>query len=238
MKIISWNLNHRTNEKNIPKEVISFFKIYNPEIIVLNEFVDGISRDTFKRELQNLGYIYQCFSKKIPKHNQIFIASKYELSMAKSITPTLTSHAETNYLHVIIPSKDIELIGLRAPSYKTTKEKNAYWFEVGEILSKLRTKNIVLIGDINFNPFSKSSSDITEVDFIYDSFYKIKKPIGEWSYISPNGKNKSIIDHAIYSKHINIGTIKYLRHFNNIQLAGSAEEQAISDHAVLTLELE
>jgi exonuclease III len=60
MKIISWNLNHRTIEKPIPDDVVIFFDKYAPDIIALNEYVDGESRNEFKHNLK-LSYS-RCFS--------------------------------------------------------------------------------------------------------------------------------------------------------------------------------
>ena len=77
MKIISWNLHHSgSKNKKIPSAALTFFEKYGSELIVLNEFVDSDSKDTFKQQLIEIGYSYQLSSPKRYKQNQIFIASK------------------------------------------------------------------------------------------------------------------------------------------------------------------
>ena len=55
MKIASWNLNHRTIEKPLPPEAMTFFEAFDADLIALNEFVDGKSRSAFRAELDRMG---------------------------------------------------------------------------------------------------------------------------------------------------------------------------------------
>jgi len=144
MKIISWNLNHRTNEKVIPINVIEFFEKYEPDLIVLNEFVDGDSRSDFKQHLNRIGYSHQLCSLKRDKQNQIFMASRQEIQVGNLPKPDFTEAATTNFLHVSIPNSNIEVVGFRAPAYKKTLEQRAYWKQLSDIVSSANDRNIVL----------------------------------------------------------------------------------------------
>ena len=238
MKIITWNLNHRTIEKPIPEGVLVFITDSNPDVIVLTEFVDGKSREYFKETLAELGYSYQLLSSKVGKQNQVFIASKFEFAKGVSVAPNITSPAETNYLHVFLPRQELNIIGFRAPSYKTSKERKAYWKQLAGIASSISKKNTIFLGDINYDPFTGISAFSTEIEFSLAGTYKIPNPEGEWSFISIDGKNKTRIDHAILSESLKLKRAEYITAFNGIVLAGSKNDSAITDHAVLSVELE
>ena len=238
MKIISWNLNHRTIEKPIPDDIVIFFEQYAPDIIVLNEYVDGESRNKFKQKLKELGYSHQLLSPKVGRQNQIFIASKNEIILGDISAPDFTEPARTNFLHVTMAETNLELAGLRAPFYKLARERKAYWKQVSEIMAGVSKRQILFLGDINYDPFMNGS--ITEPDIKFDlvGSFRIPNPEGEWSFISIDGKNKSRIDHVIVSESVKASNVKYLTAYNGITLAGSKSDSAITDHAVLSIEVE
>lgn len=238
MKIISWNLNHRINEKPIPEEVYFFFKLYSPDIIFINEYVDGISRDKFKTELASLGYKNQLLSLKAERQNQIIAVSKYEMVQGEIIAPDLTIAAQTNFLHAAFPQVNIEIVGIRAPAYKAASERKLYWEQVARIISSTDGRNILFIGDVNYNPFSGVSAHAPKIQFNLNNSFIIPNPEGEWSFISIDGKNKTRIDHAIISESIKTSNVKYLTNYEGIVLAGPKGSNAITDHAVLSLEVE
>lgn len=235
MKIISWNLNHRTLEKPIPSSAVAFFKAYSPDIISLNEYVDCESRSGFRQDLLELGYSRQFVSPKIGNHNQVFIASKIDMRLGDIAPPDFDGSSITNFLHVKLVDHELELVGFRAPAYKLLKERNDYWKQISGIVSGLGERKIILLGDINYDPFSGVSASTPEIRFTLSSAFKIPNPGGEWSYISIDGKNKSRIDHAIVSDQVHVSDVKYISIFNDIVLAGSKNDKAITDHAVLSL---
>lgn len=237
MKIISWNLNHRTIEKPIPDSVLKFFIDFKPDIIMLNEFIDGDSRISFKEKLTELGFHHQLTSPKIGKHNQVFCASKTPINLGDIHPPSISKSAETNFLHIKLLESEIELVGFRAPSYKKSQEKALYWKEFSSIVSNTKNRKIIFIGDMNYDPFSGIAATSKEIQFDLNGKFKIPNPIGEWSFISINGKNKTRIDHSIVAEKINIESAEYCVKFNNNILAGSRHDSAITDHAVLCLNI-
>ena len=62
MRIVAWNLNHRIREKPIPLEALRGIQSLAPDILVLNEFVDGKSRLPFKADLSASGFVHQAIS--------------------------------------------------------------------------------------------------------------------------------------------------------------------------------
>ena len=238
MKIIEWNLNHRTIEKPIPDEALTFFSKYSPDIIVLTEYVDADSRNNFKQRLMEVGFSHQLISPKVVKQNQIFIASKQEIQLGDLTPPDLLDAARTNFLHISIPDCNIEIVGFRAPSYKLASERFEYWKIFAEIVRSANDRNIVFIGDINYDPFSGVTAFAPEISFSLERSFRIPNPEGEWSFISIDGKNKSRIDHAVVSDGVKVCKASYMANYDGIVLAGARSDAAITDHAALSLEVE
>lgn len=230
-------MNHRTIEKPIPDETVIFFEKYDPDLIALNEYVDGNSRADFRNTLEKLGYSHQLLSTKIGKHNQVFLASKSPLALGDIAPPELDAPAKTNFLHAVLPEKDIELIGLRAPSYKLSRERSIYWQRLSDILIAASDRKILIFGDINYDPFMGLSASAPKIQFDLNGSYEIPNPVGEWSFISIDGKNKTRIDHVIVPESLAVSNVSYLPVYDGIVLAGARSDAAITDHAVLSMDV-
>lgn len=103
MKIIAWNLNHRTRKKKVPSAVITFLSEYRPDLVVLCEFVDSPKQEQFYSDARAIGYEHSAISKSSPNQNQVLIFSRLPLIVGDIVAPKTTEAAETNFLHVILP---------------------------------------------------------------------------------------------------------------------------------------
>ena len=237
MKIASWNLNHRTIEKPIPAEALRFFAAFGADLLVLNEFVDGHSRQQFRSELEKNGYKHQLVSSKIGKQNQIFVASKIAISRGDLNPPQQDDAAITNFLHITIDGTSLEIVGFRAPAYESSTERHSYWQELAAIMRSVGSRPIIFIGDVNYDPFSGITASVPEIRFDLAGSYSIPNPKGEWSFISLDGKNRTRIDHAIVADGVKVAHAEYFSSYDGISLADSHGKGAITDHAVLSLTL-
>jgi hypothetical protein len=237
MKIISWNLNHRTIEKAIPLDAIRFFSDFAADLIVLNEFVDGPSRKMFKEGLKQIGYGHQFVSVKRGKQNQVFIASTISIKLGDIAPPQQDDASITNFLHVLVEGKELEVVGFRAPAYKSFLERQSYWRELATIMQAVGNRRIVFLGDVNFDPFQGAAASATEIHFNLAAKYSIPNPQGEWSFISIDEKARTRIDHAMVTEGLKVTDVRYIAKHNGITLAGGKVSNAITDHAVLALDL-
>jgi hypothetical protein len=220
VKILTWNLNHRTIAKPIPDDALRVFIESDADLISLNEYVDDPSRHSFKETLAEAGLVHQHVSPSLGKNNQIFIASRLPLSEGDLNAPTFTDAAATNFLHVKIEGANMEFVGFRAPAYKLANERMAYWTEMGEIIRAAGRRNIVFAGDINYDPFLKTAPGAKVISFNDESDFSIPNPAGEWSFISMDGKRTSRINHTIVAGGLAVSGAAYLATFNGLNLAG------------------
>ena len=65
MKIVSWNLGHQTREAQIPAALVTSVEALAPDMLVLNEFVDGTSRGPLIAALDHLDASIRLFDPEI-----------------------------------------------------------------------------------------------------------------------------------------------------------------------------
>lgn len=238
MKLVAWNVNHRTNPKIIPHSVTRFLSEYFPEVAIFSEFVDSKLLNQFYHEMKEIGFIYSSISEYFPSQNQILILSRLPMTLGHIQPPQITDSAKSNFLHVELPEKGLGIVGLRVPAYKSNSETKAYWSEIESIASKNIDRKLVFIGDLNYDPFRKSSSEAESIPFGVSTSFFIPKPIGNWSYISGDGRRFSKIDHAIVSTSLKVSDVRYMTNWKHIQLAGPTSTSPVSDHAVLSVSID
>jgi len=238
MKIVSWNLNHRTLEKPIPEMVGIALGSLGADVIILNEFVDGPSRLHFKQQLNDIGYSDITVSDKFPKQNQVLMASRTPQRSGDLSPPDLTVAATGNFLHRKLPDLGIEIVGVRPPAYKLKSEQEQYWEQLSAIISEAKGRCILFAGDLNADPDNSKYVGGKVLDTLRsDGNWVIPYPEGEWSYISSDGKRSSRIDHAVCSTQLKTLQAQYIYEINDLILAGPKDVDPISDHAVLMVSL-
>lgn len=235
MKILSLNLNHRTNSKLVPDQFIDLLTKISPDVICLNEFVYSKKQLHFLSNLKALGYSATTISdKKDFKHNQILIASKQEHQRGHLTGPATTDHCEPNFLHVRL-ADNLNIVGLRVPSLKG-ENLIQYWKELHTDLEQLVNERTIIVGDFNCDPFTTKSKVSILINGLKDLGFNIPKPVGQFSYINSDGSSTSCIDHTVTSKFINIFTCEYLDKVDDIVIAGKKIDSPIIDHCALVIE--
>jgi len=128
MKLLTWNINHRTNEKVIPPLMAEAIDSLEPDIIVLTEFVDGPSRKSFFSELKSFGFSDIKISPGPTGQNHILIAAKTPLIEGEikapviKVTNSLGKDQEatalpSNVFHVKVNGPGFDILGIRIPDY-------------------------------------------------------------------------------------------------------------------------
>lgn len=233
MKILSWNLNHRIRMKEIPHDVLSVIEYLSPDLIALNEYVDGDERAHFKNALNEIGFSHISVSNKFKGQNQILIASNTEHENGDLKPPSYDEASISNFLHVVVSANAIEVVGIRAPAYKSNKEIKNYWSELQNIFNLAEARTIVFIGDLNCDPKLNNAPGAKCLNFLYENGWKLPIPKEPWSYISYNGKSRSKLDYALGSPTIGDMSSVYISEVNSCIVAGPKEQNPLSDHAIL-----
>jgi endonuclease/exonuclease/phosphatase family metal-dependent hydrolase len=156
LRVLAWNLGHRVNERVIPDAVPDVLARLDVDVALLNEFVDGPTRQPFREQLTVRGYVHQLVSFTPAKHNQVFAASRTPISLGDLAPPSMDGSAISNFLHLCVKGTDIEMVGLRVPAYETATERTEYRAELIETLLAAESRAIAFAGDFNEDPFTRS----------------------------------------------------------------------------------
>ena len=233
-RILAWNLNHRSRPKRIPAGVFDAIRQLHPDILVLNEYVEGADHRRLRDDLRSMGLGCIQVSERRPGHNQVLMASKFDFIVGTLLPPSnnCDSHGRTNLLAASFHAPDFTLIGMRAPAYESAKQVRAYWGELSQTLKAIASRKVVVIGDMNGDPENAKSIGGQHLVALIEAGWKIPRATGEWSYKADSGAYTSRIDHVVASPGIRAASASYITALPGIVVAGSRAEAALSDHAI------
>jgi hypothetical protein len=237
MKILSWNLNHRIQLKIIPVAVLSIIDEISPDLIVLSEYVDGKERIPFKYGLDQIGFQHISVSKKMNRQNQVLIASRAKHERGDLKPPLCDEASIANFLHLVVPEFDIEIVGFRAPHYGKKQELKTYWSNLLAIIRTAMSRHIVFIGDFNCDPAIPETPGAESLNLLREESWQLPIPNGNWSYISYDGQKLSRLDYALGGPEIGNMSGTYVSKIDSYVMAGTKEQNPISDHAILISEV-
>lgn len=232
MRIVSWNLGHQTRERPLKDVFHPAIRALEPDILVLNEYVDGPSRAGMKAALEVSGLAHTAVSESVRGHNQVLIAARYPLAFGSLLGPDTSDASISNFLHVHIPDVRLELVGLRVPAFVSAVDKSNYWRSFSDLAAGSISKPIIYIGDLNADPDSRTPGG-RALASLEKSGWQVPRASGEWSYCST--RTRSRLDHAIVAPAVNISSVAYRPLIGTLACAGAARE--LYDHAPLQVEI-
>jgi exonuclease III len=233
MKIIALNLNHKTSLRAIKPRLVEVIEKLRPDVLTLNEYVHGETRGTLLEALAHVGLGNVLFSERLNGNNQVLVASRNAISAGDLRGPdTADKGGESNFLHVLLPHADLEIVGVRAPAYEGSSELRAYWKGLIEIIRSTKQRRILFLGDLNADPDSGRGVGALGLTGLRDEGWYIPAAVGPWSYVSG-----SRIDHAIAAPSVSVEGAEYVTEISGIVIASQTKEAAISDHAALVVQV-
>lgn len=241
MKLLTWNINHRAKVKDIPNDMAQAIASLSPDVVVLTEYVHGLSCRTFIKQLADNGFLYHVKTERVPGENQIFIAANTILENRNIRIPEdIGKSTPSNVLQVRLPDKGFDILGLRIPCYSNSKEqtirKRRFWDWILEIGSD-NEHPLVIIGDFNTDPdYSHARCGDRIYQLVNEGWQHAMPKSGASYWAITNGSGKRL-DHAFISKHFDVLNTKYISESGRYVFAGKKPE-AMSDHAVLLVEIQ
>src|SRR5688500_13314543 len=127
MRIVSWNVDHkagRTGRSNpISPNVALGIATFAADVVVLTEYVPGVSHESFCTQLRSLGLASFHLSSLSPGHNHVLIATRLPSSPGELTLGNPAPNADCTLLHVHLESQGVEIVGMRVPAYKRRPQK-------------------------------------------------------------------------------------------------------------------
>ncbi len=233
MKILSWNILHGGGKR--APDLLSAIEKQNPDIVTLQEFRHGSSKQALLDGLAKLGLDEQFVPEtNSARDNSLIIASKYNFQATifpkEFGTPALAIQAffpdldELNLFSVHLPHK---------------KKQPPYFHALLDLDKRYLTENSIIIGDFNCGiPFEDSETKSFEHTFLFqqllrngwiDAWRSRNKNKREFTWISTKQQNGFRYDHALVSPKFNAS-------INTIHYDHTVRLNKVSDHSLLLVE--
>lgn len=236
MNLVAWNLAHQCREDAIKPEFSAAIAELAPDVLLLNEYVHGSTREQLVLSLSDLGLSHLMVSQRLNGNNQILIASRFALELGDLLGPsTRDQGGKANFLHVRLPTERLELVGLRAPAYVGAALRT-YWDDLVGLIRSSFTRNIAFIGDFNTDPDSLTRATARHLRSLREEGWSVPSPTGEWSYISRRSIGTRI-DHIVASPSVNVISAHYISQIEELLLASPRKSSGFSDHAPLVVRI-
>jgi Endonuclease/Exonuclease/phosphatase family len=204
----------------------------SPDILVLNEYVHGLTRDPFVESLKTAGFVHVSVSNRIANNNQVLIASHYPFLSGGIFGPqTEDGGGESNFLHVVFAEFQLEVVGIRAPAYTKGAVLRDYWANLARLIRSTVSRRIIFVGDFNADPDVPSNPGAATLAALQAEGWHLSSPSGAWSFVSGTR-----IDHALSSPAAFPVRGAYVSRLEGIDLASLDKATRISDHAALVVE--
>lgn len=233
MRILAWNVGHQTHERPMKPVFSHVIQSLAPDVLVLNEYVDGDTRNAMKQMLRDMGLGEIRCSTRNGIHNQILIASRGRLHDGSIAATGFDEIAASNVLSVHLDEPAIEVVGFRTPAYELAAPKHAFWKQMDATIRSHNDKPVVFIGDMNADPAQRRSAGGRVLSQLASDGWQVPTPVGEWSYCGV--KTRTRIDHAVASPSIRILATAYWPEVDARACAGRGRD--LYDHAPLTIDL-
>jgi len=242
MKFLTWNVNHRSQKKEIPPQIAESLISLEPDFIILTEYVPGPSHKRFMADLGSSGYHCKVSSPDAVDENHIFVAAKIPFTEGEIQAPKLTvtsrsgkiqeaTSLPSNVFHIKIPQPGFNILGVRIPDYSEQPLlRKACWDWLHDTTRKIHDEPFVILGDFNVDPcnspkyFQNCFNQITR-----EGWQHMDQP-GKESWWSAKGYGKRL-DHALLSRHFQRRSSEYKTTSGKYVFARGPG--AMSDHAVL-----
>ena len=235
MKILTWNVNHRTRRKAIPLGLGEAIGALAPDLVVLTEYVPSNSHGSFIGALGTIGLLHTAISVDVPKENRVLIASRWSLVDGDIHTPAIAPSVPSNLLHVHVPDGGFDVLGLRIPDYsKQPAIRRKCWDWLLSTARTMAERPLVIIGDLNTDPRYTSARCGDRIGQLVDAGFTHASPTQGASYWTLNGHGVQI-DHAFTSRSFTVLSAEYVTQVGKHILVGKRE--AYSDHAALLVDV-
>ncbi len=233
MKILSWNILHGGGQR--AQDILDAIKKEQPDIVTLQEFRHGSSKEILLKGLAKMGldeqYVPETTS---ARDNSLIIASSYHFQA--QIFPK-SGDIPARAIRAFFP--DLSELNLIAAHLPQKKKQPPYLHALIDLDKDFLIENSLIIGDLNTGiPFEDSETKSFEHSFLFQQLLRdgwvdawrtrnLKKR--EYTWISTKQKNGFRYDHALASPVFN-EAIKEVRYNHEVRLNG------VSDHSCLLVE--
>jgi endonuclease/exonuclease/phosphatase family metal-dependent hydrolase len=237
MRLVHWNINHRTREKRIPPALVDALAALEADLVVLTEYVHGPTRASFIDALSAAGLGHHVSSVLAPGEYLVLIAARAPLERGDIVAPPIAASVPSNALHVRSATLGVDVLGMRLPDYSRKPAlRRACWDWILETANAARNRPFVILGDLNTDPAYPRARCGDRLGMLVERGWQHALPAEGDSYWGPGGAARRL-DHAFVTPHFAVTAARYVTTVDGHQLGGRGP-LALSDHAALLIDID
>lgn len=168
----------------------------------------------------------------------MFAAGKTPIVLGDLAPPDIDPSSISNWLHVYVDGRDLEIVGFRFPAYERAADRRRYREQLRDVLTPAASRRMVVCGDFNFDPFTKAPLHVSRVEIPWLPGFGAVRPEGPWSYINHRGTAMSRVDRVMHTARVVVRDAHYHYAAAGATIAAPTAERPLSDHAALTFEVD
>ena len=236
MRFAAWNVAHQIRPRPFPAEEMQAFLTLEPDVVVLTEYVPGPDHERVVADLTAAGCAGVHISDRVERQNQVLVATRMASQRGDWLAPDIRPQIPPNFLHVVIPELDLQVVGLRIPMFVSgdTASERRYRGWLREQATEWGLHPTIIVGDLNVGPHRPRSWQWRSLESFAEAGWSLVTPLAGWSYMSKT-EHTSRIDHALLSPALTATDTRYVTAAGGMMLAGR-HPPAPSDHAVLMID--
>jgi hypothetical protein len=226
VRVVAINVNHRIRHKPVPDGLLNALLAQSPDVLILTEFVEGMPRPELRSVLDRSGLGHFAITNRseyAPGRftNQILAASRQPIEQHALPADAPNIHVSSNTLLFAHPWGN--MLAARRPLIRSDRSEDVLrsWDWI------CRQPGDILIGDINFDPFSKDRRSLQMNKVAASSGWTFAPIRGEWSYCGHSGRTTRI-DHA---------AVRFPAKILSAEYASEGIAPTHTDHAALVIDL-
>lgn len=236
MRIMTWNLQHGGGKRI--GSIIKALRSYSADALVLSEFRNNPPGEILRKELEQMGYLFQAAPSADARTNTVLVAScePFEaVTFPGQMTDPVLGDFSTSVLLARFPL--LNVFGLYLPGEERKRPVFEFLLKLPPVY--LET-NSLLIGDFNTGQHYLDEAGATFMsahqfeELLSQGWvdaWRRRNPVArEFSWLSPGYQNGFRLDHAFVSPKLD-------QRVSDVRYSHSERIEKITDHSLMLMEL-
>ena len=236
MRLVTWNLGHRTDGNRRPDKVIQALIALEPDIVILAQRLPAAACRPLLDALAGIGLKLHLAPKAGQRNRRVLIASRLDLVPGVLETDADGDHPPPNVLHAYAPNGTLDVLGLRMPDCgDRPTSRQACWDWLLQAAATLKQRRAVLIGDFEFDANHERAGGMEHLRRLTNEGWRHAAPADGAAYWTTAGQ-ATRLDHALLSPSIQPIDVRYALEAAGFRLAGTKD--SLSDQPALVVDLQ
>lgn len=236
MRLVTWNLGHRSNGSRCPDRLASALAALAPDIVILVDRTAGVVRRPLLEALAGIGLGYHLAASAGPRDGRMLFASRLDMVPGSLDASAAGETAPSSVLHAYAPNGVLDVLGLGIRGCgRKLASRAADWTWLQHAASTLKHRRAILIGDFEADPADDPSGGSRQLRRFTDDGWQHAVP-AEGASCPSTGAQAPRLDHAFLSPSLQRVDARYAREAAGFRLSGTKD--SLAERPALVVDLQ